>query len=119
MIGKGMQGFFGQCSAKFLTAGCWCPSVLPDQPPLQNLDYTIDIPFCERFTPWDVMPVLQALATACAGGVLSDKDRMVPHRCLTPVVGRISVGQSLRDEITSMLDDRLQSLLPQVIRVFA
>ena len=45
----------------------------------------------ERFALSDMMPLFQTPATAYAGGMLCDENRMVLHRRLSAVISRIRI----------------------------
>ncbi len=62
----------------------------------------------------DVMPLTEAAATAAAGGMLRDEDRMSPPRGLLPIVSRLCRCQTLPDEIPRMLLDFRTPLLLEV-----
>jgi hypothetical protein len=48
--------------------------------------------------------------------VLGDEDRMIPHGRLPAVIGGLSRGQSLLDEVAGMDEDGIQAFLPEVHR---
>lgn len=51
--------------------------------------------------------------------MLSNEDRMIPHRGLFAVVGRFRVGQTALDELAGVLQDCLDAALAQVVGLFA
>ena len=62
----------------------------------------------------DVMPLTEAAATAAAGGMLCDEDRMSPPWGLLPIVSRLRRCQTLPDEIPRMLLDLRTPLFLEV-----
>ncbi len=62
----------------------------------------------------DVMPLTEAAATAAAGGMLRDENRMPSPRGLLPIVSRLYRCQTLPDEIPRMLLDPRTPLLLEV-----
>lgn len=62
----------------------------------------------------DVMPLTEAAATAAAGGMLRDENRVPPPRGLLPIVSRLRRCQTLPDEIPRMLLDLRTPLLLEV-----
>jgi hypothetical protein len=113
------KGFFGQYSVKLFSAASLLLYVLPVQPAFQNLDDVIYLLLRERPAFWDIVPFGQAASAAGPGCVLSDKGRMVPHRRLPAVIGGIGIGQPLRNKIPGMLEDCIQTLIPEIFRFFA
>jgi len=61
-----------------------------------------------------MVPFLEALSATGGGGVLSDENRMVPHRSLPAVVRNASGSQSLHDKLPGMLLDGLESFFMEV-----
>jgi hypothetical protein len=113
------KGFFGQYSVKlFLFAGPLL-NVLPDKPAFQNLDDVVDLFLRERPAFRDVVPFGQTAPAAGPCCVLSDKDRMVAHRCLSAVIGWIGIGQPPCNKIPSVLEDCIQTLIPEILSFFA
>ena len=51
--------------------------------------------------------------------MLRDKDRMMTHRRLLPIINRRGRRQPLLDEISRVLHDNCQSFAPQVLKLFA
>ncbi len=80
-------------------------NVLLGQPALQNLDDIVDLFLRERPAFRYVVPFGQTLPAAGAGRVLSDKHRMVPHRCLSAVISGSGIRQPLGNEIPSVPED--------------
>ena len=62
----------------------------------------------------DAMPFREAAATAAAGGMLRDEDRVSPPRGLLPIISRLCRCQPLPDEISRMLLDLRPPLLLEV-----
>lgn len=88
------------------SVNCWV-----GEPLLEDLEDIVDLFFGERLALWDTMPLLKALPAAGACCMLGDKDWMVSHGCLPPVVNRIGLCQSLRGEITGVLQDGFNTFL--------
>ena len=63
----------------------------------------------------DTVPFLQAAPAAGCGPVLSDEDRVVPHRSLLAVIRWIGGGETLLDEF---LPVRHHSFQPLALQVF-
>jgi hypothetical protein len=61
------------------------------------------------------MPLLKTAAAARAGGMLGHEDGMVGHRSLTAVVFRFCRGEALFDEVSSVIEDHVESLAVQVL----
>ena len=87
---------------------------LAREPPVENLEDIVNLLFGEWLALWDTVPFLKALPAARARGMLGYKNRMVPHGRLLPVVGRIGWRQSLRNKITSVLQDGFNTFLLQI-----
>jgi hypothetical protein len=111
--------FLGQYPAKFFSAESWLLNILFSQPPFQNFDYVVNLLFCQRFALGNVMPLFQTFAAACAGGMLCDENRMVPHRCLSAVVSRIRLCQAPRNKISGVLKNCCQAFSPKIFCFFA
>src|SRR5271157_4694080 len=62
----------------------------------------------------DRVPFLQAAPAAGCGAVLSDEDRVVPHRSLLAVVRWIGGSETLLDELLSVQHHSVQSLALKV-----
>ena len=62
----------------------------------------------------DVMPFRKAAATAAAGGMLRDEDRVPPPGSLLPIISRLCRCQPIADEIPRMLLDLRPSPLLEV-----
>jgi len=60
------------------------------------------------------MPFLQAAPAAGCGPVLSDEDRVVPHRCLLAVIRWIGGGETLVDEFLPVQHHGVQPFALQV-----
>jgi len=104
---------------KLFLAASLLLNVLLDKPSFQDLDGVIDLLLHERPAFWYVVPFGQTPTAACRCCVLSYKDRMVPHRRLPAVIGWIDIGQPRGNKIPSMLEDCIQTLLPEILSFFA
>ena len=111
--------FFGQYSTKSFQAASLLLNVLLGQPASQNLDDIVDLFLRERPAFRNMVPLGQAAPAAGAGCVLSDKYRVVPHRCLPAVISRIGIAQPLCNKIPSVLEDCCQTLIPEILSFFA
>ncbi len=67
------------------------------------------MPFADR------VPLLQAATAAGCGPVLSDEDRVIPHRSLLAVLRWVSGGEALLDEL---LPVRHHGVQPFAVQVF-
>ena len=82
---------------------------------LYDCDNIINLLVRQRFTRRDVVPFRKAFAAAGTGGVLGDEDRVVPHRRLFAVVGRVGIRQPGTDKIAGVFEYRRQTLLPEIL----
>jgi len=93
--------------------------VLPGQPASENFDDIIYLLLRERPAFWDTMPFSQTAPAAGPCCMLSDKNRMVPHRCLPAVIIRLRVGQPFGNKVLGMLEDCCQTFIPEILGFFA
>jgi hypothetical protein len=93
--------------------------ILLDQPASDDLDDIIYLLLRERPTFRDAVPFGQTAPAAGSGCMLSDKNRVIPHRRLFAVVCGFSIGQPFGYEITGMLEDYYQTFIPQIFCFFA
>src|SRR5271166_3693676 len=88
---------------------------LGDKPATEDREYVNFLFGCQRMPFGDTMPFLQAASAAGCGPVLSDEDRVVPHRGLLAVIRWIGGGQLLFDELLTVGHHGVQPLALQVI----
>ena len=69
---------------------------------------------CQGMTFGDTMPFLKAASAAGCGPVLSDEDRVIPHRSLLAVIRWIGEGETLLDELLSVQHHSVQPFALQV-----
>ena len=69
---------------------------------------------CQGMPFGDRVPFLQAATAAGCGAVLSDEDRVVPHRGLLAVIRWIGGGETLLDELLPVRHHGVQPLALQV-----
>ena len=61
------------------------------------------------------MPLLEAAPAASAGGVLGHEEWMVAHRSLAAIVRWLCRREPLFDEVSSMIEDDVESLAGKVL----
>src|SRR5271157_15448 len=71
---------------------------LSDEPATEDREDVRFLFGCQGMPFGDRVPFLQTATAAGCGPVLSDEDRVVPHRCLLAVVRWIGGSETLLDE---------------------
>ena len=69
---------------------------------------------CQRSTFRNVVSFGQAAPTACPGCVLSNKNRMIPHRRLLAIIDGICLRQPFVYKITSMIENYRKAFIPEI-----
>jgi len=63
------------------------------------------------------VPFLQAATAAGCRRVLCDEDRVVTHRSLFPIIGRISRRQSFLDKVRRVLENDIQPFAVEIVKL--
>ena len=113
-----LSEFLGESRAGFVWVESRSIGVTVREPSLEDLKDIVDLLIGERLALRDMMPFRKALSATRARGMLGDKDWMVPHRCLPPIVDGIGLCQTLRDKIASVLQDCFSAFLLKVCCFF-